>query len=55
MSDDIVIRVENLGKSYSLRHQAGQRYTALRDPIAEKASDLAFSTYSKYSRYSCHA
>jgi lipopolysaccharide transport system ATP-binding protein len=38
MSDDVIIKVENLGKKYRLQHQAErQRYTALRDVIAEKA------------------
>jgi lipopolysaccharide transport system ATP-binding protein len=37
MSDDVVIRVENLGKKYRIRHNAErQRYTALRDVIAHK-------------------
>src|SRR5205807_7467432 len=36
MSDGI-IAVENLGKKYSLRHQRNERYTTLRDVIAEKA------------------
>ena len=34
---DTIISVENLGKRYSLRHQTGQRYTALRDVITDKA------------------
>src|SRR5438067_4893754 len=34
---DAIITVENLGKKYSLRHQRKERYTALRDVIAEKA------------------
>ena len=37
MSNDIVIRVENLGKKYRIRHRAErQRYTALRDVVADK-------------------
>jgi lipopolysaccharide transport system ATP-binding protein len=37
MSDEIVIRVENLGKRYRIQHNAErQRYTALRDVIAHK-------------------
>ena len=36
-----VITIENLGKSYRLTHQAErQRYTALRDVIAEKARNV---------------
>jgi lipopolysaccharide transport system ATP-binding protein len=38
MSDsDVVIRVEGLGKKYSLHHQQGERYTALRDVVARQA------------------
>lgn len=43
-----VIKVENLSKKYILRHQAPQRYTALRDVIAEKAKGLV-STFSQAS------
>ena len=36
---DFIIRVENLGKKYKIRHQQDrQRYVALRDVIAEKAA-----------------
>ncbi|MFZ9888583.1 MAG: ABC transporter ATP-binding protein, partial [Myxococcota bacterium] len=34
---DVVIRVEGLGKRYSLRQGGGERYTALRDVIARRA------------------
>ncbi|WP_338441308.1 ABC transporter ATP-binding protein [Synechococcus elongatus IITB4] len=38
MSDkDVVIRVEGLGKRYSLHHQQPERYRALRDSIAHRA------------------
>ena len=38
---DVIIRVENLGKKYKIRHQQqGRRYVALRDVIAEKAKGL---------------
>ncbi len=38
---DWIIKAENLGKKYRLQHQAqGQRYTALRDVIAEKTKGL---------------
>ena len=40
MTDEVIIRVENLEKKYSLRHQGDGRYTALRDVIAEKARRL---------------
>ena len=36
---DYIIKVENLGKKYKIRHQQDQqRYVALRDVIAEKAA-----------------
>lgn len=38
---DTVIRVENLGKKYSIGHQKQERYTALRDVIAKGAKSLA--------------
>jgi len=37
---DIVIRVENLGKKYTLGHQKQERYTALRDVIANGAKSV---------------
>ncbi len=38
---DVIISVENLGKKYRLNHQAeGQRYTALRDVLANKVKGL---------------
>src|ERR1035441_3462969 len=38
---DVIISVSNLGKRYRIKHQAeGQRYTALRDVIAEKFKGL---------------
>ena len=38
MSSDVIISVEGLGKKYRIQHNAErQRYTALRDVIAEKA------------------
>lgn len=37
MSDDVVIRVDKLGKKYRIRHQGErQRYVALRDVLAAK-------------------
>jgi lipopolysaccharide transport system ATP-binding protein len=39
MSDSI-IRVENLGKKYIIDHQQAERYTALRDVIANSAKSL---------------
>ena len=37
---DTVIRVENLGKKYIIGHQKQERYTALRDVLAEKARSV---------------
>lgn len=37
---DTVIRVENLGKKYILGHQKRERYTALRDVLADGAKSL---------------
>lgn len=34
---DVVIRVEGLGKKYSLHHEKSEVYTALRDEVARKA------------------
>jgi lipopolysaccharide transport system ATP-binding protein len=36
-----VIRVENLGKKYIIRHEERERYLALRDVIAKRAKGLA--------------
>jgi lipopolysaccharide transport system ATP-binding protein len=36
-SSDVVIRVEGLGKKYTLQHQQAEGYRALRDVIAESA------------------
>ncbi len=38
MSDDVIIRVEGLGKRHSPRHLRDQRYVALRDALVEKAT-----------------
>jgi lipopolysaccharide transport system ATP-binding protein len=41
MSDEVVIRVEGLGKKYAIGHQAErERYTALRDVMARGAKGL---------------
>src|SRR5438874_8873838 len=37
---EAIIRVEDLGKKYSLRHLRDQRYVALRDVLVEKATGL---------------
>jgi lipopolysaccharide transport system ATP-binding protein len=36
-NSDVVIRVESLGKQYSLHHEQAERYTALRDVVAQRA------------------
>lgn len=43
MSDEVVIRVEKLGKKYRIRHQqqGGARYKALRDVLADKTKGVA--------------
>jgi lipopolysaccharide transport system ATP-binding protein len=38
---DTIIRVENLGKKYNIGHQNPQRYTALRDVIANGTKSLS--------------
>ncbi|MFM5888093.1 MAG: ABC transporter ATP-binding protein [Dolichospermum sp.] len=38
---DTVIRVENLGKKYTIRHQKRERYTALRDIITNKFKSIS--------------
>lgn len=37
---DTVIRVENLSKSYTIRHQTGERYTALRDVLTNGVKEF---------------
>lgn len=37
---DTVIKVENLSKSYTIRHQSNERYDALRDVLANGAKSL---------------
>ena len=41
---NIVIKAENLGKSYIIGHEKRERYTALRDVIARKAHQIASKT-----------
>src|SRR2546426_184783 len=44
---DIVISVESLGKKYKIRHQAErQRYTALRDVLADKSKSMVGRLFS---------
>src|SRR5262245_9600989 len=37
---DVIIRVQGLGKKYRIRHQQPERYTALRDVIADKVQGI---------------
>jgi lipopolysaccharide transport system ATP-binding protein len=37
---DVVIKVENLGKKYIIGHQKQERYTALRDVVAERVRSI---------------
>jgi len=37
---DVVIKTQGLGKKYIISHEAGERYTALRDVISEKAKRI---------------
>src|SRR5438105_14804165 len=40
MSDDVIIRVEDLGKRYRLGQGSNERYVALRDVLTDKAKRL---------------
>jgi lipopolysaccharide transport system ATP-binding protein len=44
MSSDVVIRAEGLGKKYLIGHQSNERYTALRDVMAQAARNFARTT-----------
>jgi len=37
---NIAIRVDGIGKKYRIRHQKRERYTALRDIIADRVSSV---------------
>ncbi len=39
-----VIKAENLGKSYIIGHEKHERYTALRDVLANKVRQIASKT-----------
>ena len=47
---DIVIKAEDLGKSYLISHQTNGKYDTLRDIIADKTKGLL----SKIRRPECH-
>jgi ABC-type polysaccharide/polyol phosphate transport system ATPase subunit len=44
MSSDVIIRAEGLGKKYVIGHQSSERYTALRDVMAQAARNFARTT-----------
>jgi hypothetical protein len=56
---DSVITVEGLGKRYRIQHQAQrQRYTALRDVLADRTKSVArrlWSSISVFQRFSISA
>ena len=41
---DTIIKVEGVGKKYRIRHKRRERYTALRDVIAEKVGNASSLT-----------
>ena len=41
MGEDVIIRAEGLGKKYVIGHQSNERYTALRDVMAQSARNFA--------------
>ncbi len=43
---DFIIRVENLGKKYRIRHQQQERYVALRDVMAKRVMSIGSSVLS---------
>ena len=43
---EVVIKVENLSKKYILSHQSQERYTALRDVLANGAKNLGQKLFS---------
>jgi lipopolysaccharide transport system ATP-binding protein len=45
---DVVIRVENLGKKYMIRHQQRERYVALRDVMAKKFKSFGSKIFSPF-------
>ena len=44
---DVVIKVENLGKKYRIRHEQREPYTALRDVLANKVASFSSSVLAK--------
>jgi lipopolysaccharide transport system ATP-binding protein len=47
---DTIIKVENLSKSYMIRHQQAERYTALRDVLANGAGAVLGMTRTEIRR-----
>ncbi len=42
---DVIIKVDNLSKKYIIGHQRQERYTALRDVIAQSAKSIAYKIH----------
>jgi ABC-type polysaccharide/polyol phosphate transport system ATPase subunit len=56
MNSDVVIRAEGLGKKYLISHEGErQRYTALRDVLAERARQFARSGWGLFRRGSANS
>jgi hypothetical protein len=47
-----VIKVENLGKKYLIRHEQRERYTALRDVLAKGVKRLGRKIFSPFTIHS---
>lgn len=45
---DLAIKVSNLGKKYLIRHQQRERYTALRDVMANKFKSFGAKIFSPF-------
>ena len=48
---DVVIKVENLSKSYMISHQKSERYTALRDVITNKGKAFSSKVFSLFTNH----
>jgi lipopolysaccharide transport system ATP-binding protein len=48
VANDVVIKVDNLSKKYVLRHERQERYTALRDVIANKFKSFGSKIFSPF-------
>ena len=52
---DRIIKVENLGKKYVLRHQQHENYTALRDVVTQKLKHYALNVLNPFRPSSAHS